>query len=59
MALMTGPEMLEHVKLEDFSVVIITANPKHETDLRDTRIKAFLTKPVFESNFRHAIEALQ
>lgn len=56
MPVMTGPEMLEHLPSEDFVVVLITANPRHETDLKDVRIKAFLNKPVFTENFAQAME---
>jgi len=56
MPMMTGPEMLEFLPSDDFVVIIITANPRHETDLKDSRIKAFLNKPVFESNFSQAIQ---
>lgn len=59
MPMMTGPEMLEHLPSEDFIVVLITANPRHETDLKDARIKAFLNKPVFTSNFMQAIEGFR
>ena len=56
MPVMTGPELLEHLPSEDFVVVLITANPRHETDLKDARIKAFLNKPVFTSSFARAME---
>ena len=59
MPVMTGPQMLEHLPTADFSVILVTANPKHQTDLKDTRIKASLNKPVFESNFKEALEAFR
>lgn len=59
MPMMTGPEMLEHLSSGNFSVVLITANPKHETDLKDSRIKAFLNKPIFPLNFARVIEVFR
>lgn len=59
MPLMTGPEMLGHLPSADFIVILITANPRHETDLKDARIKAFINKPVFTTNFMKAIEAFR
>lgn len=59
MPLMTGPEMLAQLPSEDFEVVFVTANPRHETELRDPRIKGFIYKPVFGSRFLEAIEALR